>query len=138
HAPRHAARRAGRLRSAGRVGGNQYQLAHDPAHAVYCGYRPALGAGATLAAMARHHRPAGAIAVDLDSARRSPSHRPGPAAWRGDLDLAHAPALPTGAGQPVVACHRAWLLSVQRLAVLVVGAAHTATQDARGPVGDSA
>src|SRR5690606_12998554 len=71
-------------------------------------------------------------------ARRSPSHRPGPAAWRGDLDLAHAPALPTGAGQPVVACHRAWLLSVQRLAVLVVGAAHTATQDARGPVGDSA
>src|SRR5690606_27645038 len=95
----------------------------DPAHVVHRGDRAVMGTGAAAAAVARRHWPLRATAVDGHPARRPLPDPAGVAAWRGDLDLAHTDTLCAGAGQPVVARRRARLLPLQRLAVLVVGAA---------------
>src|SRR5690606_34143385 len=83
-----------------------------------------------------------AAAVESVAAQRPAPRADGAAAWRGDLDLARAAPLSAGAGQPLVARHRACVLSVQRLAVLVgrVACADTpgAPGAARGAADDDA
>src|SRR5690606_3689737 len=93
---------------------------------------PARGAGAAAAAMAQRAGSQMAAAVESVAAQRPAPRADGAAAWRGDLDLARAAPLSAGAGQPLVARHRACELSVQRLSVLVGRVAWAGTPVAPG------
>src|SRR5690606_9826170 len=90
---------------------------------VYCGDSARVGPGSPAAAMARSHWTGGPAAVECRSALGALSGGAGHAAWGDHLDLAHPQSLSTRAGQPLVACLRARLLPVHRLAVLVVNPA---------------
>ena len=111
---------------------------HMTQHMLFIIVIAPLGAGATAAAMARGHRPPRPAAMDRDPACRALPHAAGAAAWRDNLDLAHAEALCAGAGQPLVACLRACMLPVHRLAVLVVGAAREPEAGSTGTDGGAA
>src|SRR5690606_37180907 len=117
---RHAIRGVLGIRAHRRLGGNQHQLAHDPAHAVYRGDSTHVGPGSPAAAMACSHRTGGPAAVECSFALGALSGGAGHAAWGDYLDLAHPQSLSTRAGQTLVACLRSRLLPVHRLAVLVV------------------